>query len=407
MEVKKIISEHQMSDKQKKNIEILDMIRRKGPIARTDISKLTKINNVTVSHYIDSYIRKALVIERGQDVSSGGRKPLLVDLGISSNYVMGIALNVSNILGVMVDLKGHVKLRASKERPITKTGPALIDMMVELADELLQKSGVDKSHLKGFGIGVPGIVDEEAHTIRWPGALGTADTFVTASIKDVFEKKFSIPCLIENDADCAVLAEKWFGNIPRIKDMLYMFSGVGCGIMIDGVIYRGAKGCAGELGIFNPNEGDPNTWIQDSFNLGRWQIDLGITHQAKTAFNENRNSMIFKSVEDDLNKITFKTIVEAASSKDKLALSLLEKAGKDLGRKVAFLVNLMNPEMVVIGGGIEQAGTTFMNSLKKTVKSWAIEEATRDLKIIPSHLGNAAVSLGAAGLVIQNIFAHA
>ena len=407
MAIEKLLSNHELTDKQKKNIEILDVVRRSGPIARTDISRLTKINIVTISNYVDSYIKKGLVAEKGQDISSGGRKPLLVDLTAGANYVIGIGLNVSDILGVIVDLKGKVCWQVERERPIAKTGPVLIDIMAEMVGELLAKSGLDKSSIRGLGVGMPGIVDEEAHNIRWPGALGSSDIFVTASMSELFKKKFGISCLVENDSDCAVFGEKWFGSIPGIRDMIYMFSGVGCGIMINGQIHRGFKGCAGELGIFNPNEGDPDTWVRDSFNLGRWEIDLGITSQAKHAFEENRSSKIFELVNNDLEKVSFKTVLEAAASKDKLAVSLLENAGKNLGKKVAFLVNLINPQMVVVGGGIEQGGAVFLDYLKKTVKAWSIEEATRDLKIVSSQLGNTAVSLGAAGLVIQNIFAHA
>ncbi len=407
MVIRKILPEREMSDKQRKNIEILNIIRRRGPIARTDISRLSKVNIVTISNYVDNYIKRRLVIEKGQDISSGGRKPLLVDLSTTSNYVVGVGLNVNNILGVIVDLKGKVLHRLEKERPLAKTGLVLIDIMAKLVEELLATSKIDKSDIKGLGIGAPGIIDEEAHSIRWPSGLGNADILVTASIRDVFEKKFKLPCLIENDADCAAFGERWFGRMTGIKDMIYMFSGVGCGIMINGQIYRGFKGCAGELGIFNPNEGDPQSWIEDSFNLGRWELDLGIVSQAKHAFEENRGSKIFQLVDNKLEKISFKIILEAASSKDRLAVLLLQKAGVNLGKKAAFLVNLLNPQMVVVGGGIESAGAVFIDSLKKTVKSWAIDEATRDLKIVPSQLGNTAVSLGAAGLVIQNIFAHA
>ena len=112
-------------------------------------------------------------------------------------------------------------------------------------------------------------------------------------------------------------------------------------------------------------------------------------------------------INNDLGRISFKTILDAAITKDKFAISLLEMGGLILGKKVAFLVNFMNPQIIVIGGGVEEGGAVFLESLKKTVKAWSVEEATRDLKIMPSQLGSSAVSLGAAGLVIQNIFAHA
>jgi len=407
MAMKKILSDFHLTDKERKNIEILSMIRRSGPIARTDISKTTKINIVTVSHYVDNYIRRGLVVEKGQDISSGGRKPLLVDLSAGNNFVLGIGLNVNEILGIVVDLKGKIMWKLEKPRPVEKPDPALIEIMAELTAELLDIAKIDKSNIRGIGIGVPGIIDKEGHTIRCPGSLGTSDVYVTIPVRDIFEKRFKIPSLIENDAGCAVFAEKWFGGKPNVKDMIYMFSAGGSGIMINGQIYRGFKGYAGELGIHNYNEGSLETWTQDSFHIGRCGIDLGLSSQARRGFEENRNSKIFQLVNNDLGKISFKTILDAAATKDKFAISLLEMGGLILGKKVAFLVNFMNPQIIVIGGGVEEGGAVFLDSLKKTVKAWSVEEATRDLKIIPSQLGSSAVSLGAAGLVIQNIFAHA
>ncbi len=107
---------------------------------------------------------------------------------------------------------------------------------------------------------------------------------------------------------------------------------------------------------------------------------------------------------EDLN---FRHIVRGAKEKDTLALRLIEKAGQDLGKKIAFLVNLLNPEIVVIGGGIEDCGAPLLDSIKQTVKDWAVEEASAQVKIIPSAFGENAVALGVVGIVAREVFAQA
>ena len=135
-------------------------------------------------------------------------------------------------------------------------------------------------------------------------------------------------------------------------------------------------------------------------------MELGMLDDMDNLQKSHPDSLIFKLVKNNIGNITFLTILEAARKNDKLAVEIIEKAGVALGKKVAFLVNLLNPQVVVIGGGIEKAGQFIMEPLKKTVKDWAFDECTRTLKIISAQLAENAVPLGAASIVIQNMFAQ-
>ena len=224
------------------------------------------------------------------------------------------------------------------------------------------------------------------------------------SLKDIFEKEFDIPTLVEHDAACAVFGERWFGFESEIKDMVYMYTGVGCGLIVNGQIYRGSNGSAGEVGIFNSASPDPETRRQESLSLGTWELDLGIGYYANAAMKKGAKSRIFELSGNNPDKINLNLVIEASRAGDKLANELLENAGSQLGKKIAFLVNLLNPEVVVMGGGIEQAGSVFMDSVKRTIHSWAREENIRNLRIVPARLGENAVAMGAACLVLQRIF---
>lgn len=400
---RKLFAKKELSDRERKNFAILDTIRKREPIARTDITRFTGFNIVTVSNYVDHYIKEGLVSEGGYDTSTGGRKPMLVNLNQKSAYVIGVGFDMAGIIGLVADLKGEIVSQIRKKYRL-ETGTALIEKLKNVAEELLDKFSDEKDKIKGIGFAISGIIDRENRTIKWPSILETHDLVVSVSLWDEFTTRFGIPVIIENDADCAAFGEQWLALSPDYKNVIYMYSGVSCGIMINGQIYEGASGFAGELGIWNPNALDKYDWRKESYGLGRWNMELGMLYDIKELQKKHADSKIFKLVNDKPEDVRFLTILEAAHAKDELAIKLLTKAGEDLGKKVAFLVNLFNPQIVVIGGGIERAGPVLLDSLKKAVKAWAFEEATRIVKIIPAQLGENAVPLGAASLVIKSYF---
>lgn len=399
--------ERVLTDKQRKNLSILELVMKHGPISRTEISRLTGLNIVTISNYVNEFIESSLVVEKGFDVSTGGRRPTLVEINPKFGYIIGVGLTALNISGVLVDSKMQVIYEVKKDRPADNS-EAIIDKMVETVEDVLNKAKVDTEKIKGLGVGIPGVIDEEAQTIRWLGAMGLSMISISGiSLKDIFEKEFGIPTLVEHDAACAVFGERWFGFEADIGDMIYMYTGVGCGLIINGQIYRGSSGSAGEVGIFNPTEPDPDFRRQESLGLGTWELDLGIAYCARQAFEKGIKSKIFELANNDPQKIDLNLVIEAVKANDKVAIELLEDAGRHLGKKIAFLANLLNPEVVVIGGGVEQAGAIFMDSVKRTIHSWAREENVRNLRILPSRLDGNAVSMGAVCLVLQRIFMNA
>ncbi|MBI3314133.1 MAG: ROK family protein [Candidatus Omnitrophica bacterium] len=400
-----LLKDRILTDKERKNLAILEVIRKSGPISRTDISKITELNIVTVSNYVNHYIRKGLVVEGELDESTGGRKPVLVELNSKAGYIVGVGLNMLSMVGVLVDLEINVVTEFKRER-LPENSERVIESMVDMAEEIVQKSEIDNTKIVGVGVGVPGIIDERGRTIRWPQSLGEKDLSVCLSIKDTFEKRLNIPTFVENDANAAVLGEKWLGLDRDVRHMLYMFSGVGCGILINGEIYRGATGAAGELGI-NSYKSTREYAQEIAAQLGRWEMDIGMVRMVKERLQKGESSLIKDYTQGDIEKVGFKEIVRALKEKDSLALKVIEFAGAELGKKVAFMVNLLNPEIVVIGGGIEDCGAPLLDAIKTSIKEWSVEEASSQVKIIPSAFGENAVALGVVGIVAREVFAQA
>jgi len=401
----------QLTEKEKRNIDILDILRKCGPISRPGISKEMGVNVVTISNYIDEFIKRNLVYEKELDVSEGGRRPVLLDLNPQAGFVIGVGLNLMNMVGLLVDLKGNIvtKTQIARPRPSVKE---IAECLLEIVREILRRSKEYTADIKGIGIGIAGLINKENGSIHWPQKMDHYYTYASVDLplKALIEKEFNLPALIENDATSACFGEHWLGLGEGLKNVIYMFSGVGCGIMINGEVYRGAEGYAGEVAVYNFNEQDLfNCKLGNSCFLKRWEMDMGIVEDIKSMLARDREKAekFFKMTASNKDNVDLKSVFIAARAKDAIALSALDIAAKRLGIKIASLVNLLNPGVVVIGGGLEEAGEDFLNKVTLTVKEWAFREATNNLKIAYSQLRENAVALGAASLVIQKVFAQA
>ncbi|OIO39377.1 MAG: hypothetical protein AUJ72_00940 [Candidatus Omnitrophica bacterium CG1_02_46_14] len=399
---RRLIDQIELNDHEKKNLQILDTIRKKGPIARAEISRLIGLNIVTVTSYVDQYIKKGVIKEVGIDVSSGGRKPTLVDLNPSAIFLIGVGLNLVNMIAVLCNLKGEIVFSVKRERPMY-AGDTLIMSMISLVDELIEKSKVNTGKVHGIGIGIPGIFNRDTSSVRWPVGLLDEDMSISVSIHGVFEEKFGIPTIVDNDANAAVFGEEWYGKGLGVQHAIYLYSENGLGFMIGGQIYRGASGCAGEW-LFDLTAEDPQGILKDSYKIGSWSTDLGIARRAEELQKGGSDSKIYQTIEGKKSKINIMTVASAAEMGDPLAKTLLKEAGARLGKKAAFLVNLFNPEIIIVGGGVEMGGAILLDAVRDTIKSCAVPEATEKLRIIPSQLGENGVALGAVALVAQNYF---
>jgi len=386
-----------LSDHERKNLAILESIRRGKTISRTDISRITGLNIVTISNYINDYIKKGLIVERGYDSSTGGRRPTIIELNSSYTHVIGVDLALDGIRTVLTDLEAKVIASTQKDRP-SEDAESIINCITRSIEEVIKTAKLDKSKIKGICVAASGLVDKEAGTVH--STIGTTSVFLPINLS--LERKLDVDTFIENDATAAAYGEWALSLDLDTKVMLYMYSGVGCGIVINGEVFRGAAGVAGETSLKNHLE-PTDLWIGKLSALGPWAAHLGIPDEVRERIKQSSDSKILKIAGKPEN-ITLDIVFKAAKENDKLAIEAIEKAGDALGVRIAFLVNLLNPDIVVIGGGIEQAGSLLLDSVRRSVKKWAFEEMAEVVKIIPARLGNDSVALGAATLVIRSVF---
>lgn len=401
----------ELTEKEKRSIDILEMLRRFGPISRPEVSHRLGLNIVTVSNYIEDFIKNRLVLERALDISEGGRRPVLLELNSEIAFAIGVGLNLNNMVGLLVDIKGNIVLKTQIKKPSASVKDVL-ESVFEIIGEIIRRSKNYTRNIKGIGVGVAGIINKEDGSIHWPERINNHNytyASVNLPLKDVIEKEFGLSTVIENDATAACFGEQWLDLGPGVKNVLYMFSGVGCGIMINGQVYTGSKGCAGEISIHNSKQDHLfNCSLGNSCFLKRWEIDLGIVEEVKNrlSINPAEGDKLLALVDNKIEEIDSKAIFVAARGGDKIARETLDIAAKRLGIKTAYLVNIFNPEVVVIGGGLEEAGEDFLIKVSQTIREWAFREMTEDLRVVYSQSKENAVAQGAACLVIRRIFAH-
>ncbi|MFA5085240.1 MAG: ROK family transcriptional regulator [Candidatus Omnitrophota bacterium] len=379
-----------LSDKERKNLAILELIRKNGPISRTDISHTTDINIVSISNYIKDYIAKGIVIETGCDVSTGGRRPELVELNAKGLYAVGLDIGISDIIATLTDFSINVVSKVKIPTPAGSIDEITLKA-IESIEELLKKTGIEKGKIKAIGI----------------GAACSNNRFYPAM--DAIRKKFGIDVFMGSDAACAAFGERRLNPKADVEDLLYMYSDVGCGIIIRGDAYFGAGGNAGEIQISHEHisKEEELLFSMSSQYLKPWGMDLGIARMARHEIEKGIGTKIVACAKGDLKNINTEVVIEAAKQDDEIATDIVRNAGMNLGVRIAYLVNLFNPEAVVVGGGVEKAGELILDPIRKTVKKLAFSQQAGIVKIITSILGEDAVSLGAASLAVREIFLKA
>jgi N-acetylglucosamine repressor len=400
-----------LSEKERRNIDILELLRKRGPISRPEISKEIGINVVTISNYIDDFIKHNLVFEKELDISEGGRRPVLLDLNPQGGYIIGVGLNLMNMVGILVDLKGNIITKTQIAKPQKPSVKDITECLLQIIREIFRRSKDYAANIKGVGVGIAGLVNKRNGSIHWPQKMDHYYTYASVDLplKSLIEREFNVPTLIENDATSACFGEYWLGIESGIRNLIYMFSGVGCGLLINGSIYRGSQGYAGEVSIYNYKEQDAfNCELGNTCFLKRWEMDLGILEDVKARLLRDKEAAakFFKLTASNFDNVDFKSVLIASRMGEPVVQAALDAAAKRLGIKIAQMVNLLNPEMVVLGGGLEEAGEGFLNKVTETVKEWSFREETEDLKIVYSQLRENAVALGAASLVMQKLFAQ-
>ena len=319
-------------------------------------------------------------------------------------YVVGVDLGGTNVRAAVIDrVSEQIVARGENISSRGMEGPELTAMQIAAAAQTaLDGAGADAAQVLGVGVAVPGHVKAREGVVKW--APNFKDQWKDVPIAALIERHLGLPVQIGNDANLAALGEFRFGAGRAVRHlvMVTLGTGIGGGIIVDGRLLDGADGGAGEIGhmVINPGGRGGNSAFGSV--EGETQRDA-IIERAARKIQEGYETSLGAQVDFDRFALTPAIIAEEARKGDAIALEVFEETGYYLGLCVTNLINLLNPEMVVIGGGIAQAGDIILDPIRRTVTATAIRSLSRTCRIVPAELGDNAGIFGGAAIILQEM----
>jgi glucokinase len=318
---------------------------------------------------------------------------------LEKEYSIGVDLGGTNIVCAIVNYQGKIINRLKVPTLAERGKEATIKRIIETIHENIVQSTIAPGDITGIGIGAPGPLDVKRGMINFaPNLPGWRDV----PLRKILEDEFNMKVVLENDANAAAWGERCFGAGQGVNNLVCftLGTGIGGGIIIDGKIYHGSNYGAAELGHMTVNKDGPRCNCGNYGCLEAYSSATGIKNRIKNRIKEGIKSEFLNFDEDKLfESLRLKSIFEAARKGDKLTKSVVEEAISYLGIAIANIANILNPEMVVLVGGITNEGEKLLIPLKGEVKKRAFYSNYKSLKIVIGELGGNAGVLGAAALL--------
>lgn len=319
--------------------------------------------------------------------------------GQCSSMITGVDMGGTNIRTGLFTSEGRLQNKSIKIHYGSFPPQKTIDLVVLEVNNILKKEGLDLFNISAMGVGFPGHVNFKRGIALTTSNLPQWDDI---PLRDILEDRLKIPVYLDNDANLAALAEHLFGAGKGAKNMIYLTvsSGIGAGVIINGKIYRGNQGTAGEIGHTTLDINGPVCTCGKRGCLMAMASGIGIANIAKGVIREGKKTLIKDLAQNDINKITAKVIAEAAFRGDEFAENLIEQAARSLGIGLANLVEIFDPEMIIVGGGLSKIKEKFLELVEEVAIQRVPEQLRDSVNIVSSPLGSDAGLIGAASLVI-------
>ncbi|NLG80177.1 MAG: ROK family transcriptional regulator [Firmicutes bacterium] len=435
---------------------ILNIIWRHAPISRAEIARISGLTRGTVSSLVDELIHDSFVKEIGTGTSAMGRKPIMLQLNAGAGVIVGVDLGVNYILIILADLRAQVLARKRLSIDPEMGEKRILEKMLDGIADILAGAPSTPRGLLGIGAGVPGLVEMEHGVLKFAPNL----RWKNVPLKDVLQGRFDAPVYVDNEANVGALGEKWFGAGQGIRHMVYLSVGVGlgAGIVLNGELYRGAAGYAGELGHFTilpdgplcgcGNRGCWETLASELATLRRarevlergeagilrellardhrrsdaegaaggatagdaavttGKADKAGTTGAADAADAAKPPATAAEIPDDAAdaaaRLSVDVLVEACERGDAAAQHVLRETGRYLGIGIAGLVNAFNPEVVIVGNTIGRCGHWVLDEVAREVEARGLSQLTKAVRVLPAMLGPDACAIGGVSLVLSD-----
>jgi N-acetylglucosamine repressor len=385
--------------KQVRSNRVINLLRVKGEMSRFDISKATGYSPPVITLIVEELIEEGFIREMGKGKSSGGRRPVMIQLIAESSYIIGIDIGKNQLVVILMDLNTNIVSEVKAPSRADESPGCIAERLIKIINDIMQSFPRSRNRLKGIGVALPGLIEQS-------GKLTSPDLVPFQLVPEELVREFNAPVFIDNDTRMMALGEKWFGRGFNFSHFVFinLGYGIGAGLVINNEVYPGAHGHSGEFGhsLVDGEENLCHCGRKGCLETvaGGWAIE----QKGKELVKKYPGSILSDLVKENPEELSVEIMAEASRKGDLRCEEIFKIAAKHIGHSISAMINLLNPELVIIGGGLSDASDIYFKDLTNTIKDNVLGGVRGEFQIEISSLKEKAGPLGACAIVLEKIF---
>lgn len=378
--------------------QILKTLYFSGSMSNSELSKIIKLSTPKINSLLVELIDDGLVKELGRGDSSGGRRPNIYGLVEDGFYVVGMTININRTI-VSIFNSNNQEVGETHFLPVRMHSDFdIFSEINEKLDQILRENNIERGKVLVIGIDLPGLLNQKQgiNKTYFPNIF---------NLSDELRKVFGLPVYINHDSKLRAFTEQHFGLAKNKKNVLLLQVdwGLGLGIIINGKLYAGKSGYSGEFGHLPIVENGVLCSCGKQGCLETIVSATAIARIAREGIQSGKSSLIKELVNGETDKIDISIIIEAANRGDQFAISIFSDVGYWLGKGIVYLIQIFNPELIVLGGRVAEASQFIVAPIQQAIYTFSNRDISEDTEIKFSALGQKAGPLGAAAYALEKI----
>lgn len=395
----------------KTELAILKLIQVRPSISRIELAAKAHMSTAAITAVVGSLWDQGFLVESETTSGRVGRRRIGLRLRSELGYVVGVDLGTYNLRIAVTDLNGTARTKRTVPSQMWEGRTAVLERCFKMIREVTAEAGVDLASVLGIGFAFSGVIDVASGVILSYPRPGLMESWRNVPLRKIVEDEFKVPCILEDSVRAIAITELHEGAGAQFNDFVYVEVGIGIGssIFINGNIYRGCNGSAGEFGHITIDEDGPLCCCGSHGCLEAFASSARVIENVKTALQKGVSSKVLELAEDDPGKITIEIIANAAEGGDSLANRALSDAAAHIGAACADLINLLNPQAIIFGGALFRAAPEILlDHLRRLVRHRALEKSVNDVTLLKAETSSDAGALGIAmiiaGKVMESVY---
>jgi glucokinase-like ROK family protein len=390
-------------------LSVLKLIQARPSISRVELAKEAGLSTAAITGVVSSLSDRGLLLEGASRSVTVGRKRVGLWIRPELGYVVGVDLGTYNLRISVTDLNGAALASRQVATEMKLGRIEVLDRCFRIIREVIAEAGVDATAILGIGVAFSGVIDVEHGTVLSYPRPGLAEDWKNIPLQKLVETEFGVPCVLEDSVRAIANSECSTGAGRNFSDFVYVDVGMGVGsaIFINGKMYHGCNGSAGEFGHITVDEDGPLCCCGSSGCLEAVASGTCVIENVKLALDKGVSSKVLGLAGNKPENITLELIAQAAEDRDSLSYRALSEAATHIGAACADLVNLLNPEAIIFGGALFRAAPELLlEHLSRLVRHRAMEKSANDVKLLRAETGSDAGALGMARIIAAQVVAQ-